>query len=128
MRQARGWTCRRVSESIICAHHNKPRTRRCARCGKPRPPRRRPAHMTVLATMDYAAYVALNGGERCGICGRAPSPRRRLDRDHQHTGTGVARGLLCHSCNRRLSIYMTIEWLEKALAYLKRAEQRSAVR
>lgn len=128
MSQARGWTCQRVSQSVVCRYRNPPRSRKCGGCGKPRPPRRRPAHMAVLTTMDYAAYVALNGGEFCGICGRKPSRRRRLDRDHQHTGTGIARGLLCHSCNRRLSIYMTIEWLEKALAYLKRAERRVVAR
>ena len=64
---ARGWTCRRVSQSVPCGHRNPPRTRKCRQqCGKPRPARRRPAHLQALDA-DYAAYVELNGGNRCGI-------------------------------------------------------------
>lgn len=125
MTQARGWTCRRVSESHVCGHHNQPRTRKCARCNKPRPPRRRPAHILILATLDYDGFVAINGGtEACGICG-APRRRRRHDRDHDHL-TGAPRGLLCFRCNRHLPAWITPAWLRAAAAYLERAGQRKA--
>lgn len=57
--------------------------------------------------------------ERCGICGRAPSAKRRLDRDHDHR-TGAARGLLCHRCNRALPNWVTPQWLLDAHRYMTR--------
>jgi hypothetical protein len=80
--------------------------------------------------LPYEDYVALNGGERCGICGRPPTkatrdkPARRLDRDHDHRD-GKPRGLLCGGrmgCNRRLGRVDDPRWLEAAAAYLRRAE------
>jgi Recombination endonuclease VII len=124
--RATGWTCRRVSKSVVCGHRNAPRAKKCELCGKPRPARRRPAHMAVLAQMDYAAFLVLNGGETCGICGRSPTSRRRLDRDHSHDGDGYARGLLCAWCNRQLPRRATPEWLRAAADYLDRAQQRTA--
>lgn len=127
MSRARGWTCRRISQSIVCGHHNQPRTRKCARCGKSRPPRRQPAHMTVLKALDYADFIAINGGsEACGICG-TPKRRRRHDRDHDHL-TGNPRGLLCFRCNRHLPAWVTPMWLRAAADYLDRAQQRSVTR
>jgi hypothetical protein len=72
----------------------------------------------VLKEMSYEDFIALNGGEFCGICGRLPSERRRLDRDHDHI-TGRARGLLCHRCNRHMKAWVTCDWLLKAASYLK---------
>lgn len=70
---------------------------------------------------DYEYYLALNGGvERCAICGRGPTPNRRLNRDHDHK-TGKPRGLLCTRCNRALHDYMTLEWIENTVAYLRRS-------
>jgi hypothetical protein len=79
-----------------------------------------------MAALDisYEDYIELNGGERCGICGRGRSPERRLQRDHDHRGEGLARGLLCFACNRWLRGFMTIEWMRAAIAYLERAEAR----
>jgi ribosomal protein S14 len=93
--------------------------RTCAECGTPRPPRRTPKHQQVLDTMPYEAWVE-RFGERCGICGRPPGPRRRLDRDHDHK-TGVPRGLLCHRCNRALPDWISEAWLVRAIHYLRRA-------
>lgn len=70
---------------------------------------------------DYAAFVALNGGEFCAICRRKPSKVRRLDRDHDHK-TGKPRGLLCARCNRSLPAWVTAEWLRDAADYLERTE------
>lgn len=68
--------------------------------------------------MPYERWVELFG-ELCGICGRKPSTKRRLDRDHDHA-TGEPRGLLCARCNRALPSWMTAKWLRLAVIYLER--------
>jgi hypothetical protein len=113
------WTCQRSSLGVKCGHRNPNRKRNCQWCKKPRPARKRPAHMSALA-LPYAYYVQLNGGEHCGICGRLPSPGRKLDRDHDHKGVGTPRGLLCVRCNRALPDWCGVEWLRAAAAYLER--------
>jgi recombination endonuclease VII len=119
----KGWTCQRITKGQRCSQFNKPGTRKCVACGKDRPARKQPAHMSALE-LDYEAYIVLNGGEFCGICGRKPSARRRLDRDHDHTGQGRPRGLLCARCNRALPAWITAAWLHAAAAYLTRVSQR----
>lgn len=113
------WTCQRQTDGIKCRAVNPNIKRKCQRCGKTRPARKRPAHMSALAA-SYEEFVTLNGGEHCAICGRAPSAARRLDRDHCHA-TGRPRGLLCARCNRALPGWVTVDWLEKAATYLWRA-------
>jgi Recombination endonuclease VII len=120
-RRAIGWKCSRVSKRVVCRHLNKPGTRKCAKCGKPRPVKRQPKHMAAL-DYPYEFYVEINGGEHCGVCGAPPKPGRRLQRDHDHR-TGRPRGLLCIQHNRRLGPHMTIRFLRAALAYLERAER-----
>jgi hypothetical protein len=63
-------------------------------------------------------------GSHCGICGRAPTVRRRLDRDHDHR-TGVPRGLLCARCNRALPAWVTAAWLRAAATYLDNGDADS---
>lgn len=118
MTRAKTWTCRRQYGGVPCLHVNPSRNRVCSLCGKKKPARKRPAHMIAL-DLPYEAYVALNGGEECGIC-RKPPGTRKLDRDHDHK-TGKPRGLLCWACNRQLRTWATIEWLTAAAAYLERA-------
>lgn len=113
------WTCQRVSGGVKCQQRNANRKRKCARCQKPRPARRRPAHMAAL-DLPYEHYLALNGGDWCGICGKEPTPARKLDRDHDHA-TGRPRGLLCWGCNRQLRQWATVEWLLSAASYLERS-------
>lgn len=87
---------------------------------------RRPTHLRALE-LGYDAYIALNGGEECGLCGTQPKENgRKLHRDHWHNGplAGRPRGLLCFRCNRQLSYYVSREWLLLAIAYLKRSEDR----
>lgn len=70
--------------------------------------------------MPYEEWIA-RFGDRCNICGREASGVRRLDRDHDHKAeVPTPRGLLCARCNRALPSWLTVEWLEKALAYLRR--------
>jgi hypothetical protein len=58
-------------------------------------------------------------GGGCALCGRPPSPTRRLDLDHDHRRM-VIRGLLCWRCNRALPSWMTAEWLARAAEYVTR--------
>lgn len=121
----RYWTCQRVSAGEKCRARNPRRNKKCTSCGKQRPAVKRPAHMAAL-DLAYEGFVELNGGELCGICGRGPSARRRLDRDHDHK-TGKARGLLCHNCNRALKARLDVTWLRAAAAYIERADAEPGV-
>lgn len=112
------WTCQRITSGEKCGSVNENRKRNCWNCGKPRAKRKPPEHRAVLA-MPYE-YWADRFGDRCNICGTAPSSRRRLDRDHDHA-TGEMRGLLCHKCNRGLDWFPTVDVLKSAVAYLERA-------
>lgn len=106
------WKCR-------CGERSPARKKKCVSCGKVRP---RKKTTRSLPTDSYEFYIELNGGEHCGICGKGPSPTRRLDRDHDHR-TGKARGLLCGGrmgCNRRLGRVDDPVWLEAAARYLRR--------
>jgi hypothetical protein len=84
--------------------------------------RRKPApeHLALLKANRhrYDAILELQGGG-CAICEKRPSPKRRLDMDHDHHGMFI-RGLLCHRCNRALPAWMTAEWLRAAAAYLEK--------
>ena len=73
----------------------------------------------------YAALLEAQGGG-CAICS-SPPVTRRLNVDHHHAKNGGVRGLLCHRCNRRLSVGITAEWLERAARYLRRYEQDGPV-
>ena len=109
---ARVWKCRKCEASGIPR-----RKQKCPECGWRRPARKRPAHQLILET-PYEAW-AERYGEKCGVCGRPPGPKRRLDRDHDHR-TGEPRGLLCHRCNRALPDWMDADWLRAAAAYLEK--------
>lgn len=116
------WTCQRQSAGQKCGQLNYARKRKCAKCGKTRPKRKQPAHRAVLE-LPYEAFVEANGGDFCGICGKEPSPTRRLDRDHDHQ-SGAVRGLLCHRHNRGLDWFSGVDELKAAIAYLERATRR----
>jgi hypothetical protein len=117
---ARTWTCRRVKGGVKCGTENPRIKQRCTVCGKPRPAAKKPAHMKALEER-YEEWVRLYG-DRCGICGRGPTARRKLDRDHDH-GSGRGRGLLCARCNRALPSWCNAAWLRAAADYLERAER-----
>jgi hypothetical protein len=119
------WTCQRVTGGLKCGHPNPNRRRICEWCGKRRPDRKRPAHLSALK-IPYDYYVEIQGGEFCGICGTRPKPGRKLHRDHEHQGVGFPRGLLCFRCNAALRPYMGATWLRAALTYVTRADERRA--
>ena len=64
----------------------------------------------------YDELLEAQGGG-CAICGRPPSPRRRLDMDHDHKLMRL-RGLLCPRCNRAIPSWMTPDWLKRAAEYV----------
>lgn len=114
------WTCQKQAGGIPCRVLNPNRFQICQACGKRRPKRKRPAHMSALE-LPYEYFVRINGGDHCGVCGRGPSPGRRLDRDHSHEGVGVPRGVLCHLHNRAMKLFNDDPaLLRAAAAYLER--------
>lgn len=78
----------------------------------------------LLATYGITAdeYQALykHQGGRCYICRRATGARKRLAVDHCHT-TGMVRGLLCGTCNRKVIGHLRDdpEALRRAAEYLE---------
>ena len=119
------WLCQRQSKGKKCLTLNPIRAQKCSACGKPKPKPKRPQHMAAL-NESYEHYIQIQGGEFCGICGKGPELNRRLDRDHAHTtsGLGEPRGLLCRGDNMKMQYWMTVEWMEAALEYLRAHEAR----
>lgn len=80
--------------------------------------RRAQKHIVLLnrARPHYERMLEWQGGV-CAICERIPSPRRRLDLDHDHRQMYI-RGLLCPRCNRALPSWITSQWLRAAADYL----------
>ena len=72
--------------------------------------------VAAITDEEYERLLALQGGH-CALCPNTPKTRR-LHRDHDH-GTLELRGLLCHSCNRKLWAGVTVGWLEAAIDYLQ---------
>lgn len=116
------WTCQRRAKGVVCKHVNESRAKKCAACQKPRPKKRQPAHRAALK-LTYEQYIEINGGEFCGVCRCGPTNGRRLDRDHDHEGTGKPRGLLCRYHNRLLKRQITLDEARRIVDYLERAER-----
>jgi hypothetical protein len=121
---AKTWICQRQSGGVKCRAINPKRLQICPRCGKRRPATKKPAHTKALDLLYEASVIANGGSENCGICGRPPPEGKKHRRDHEHKGDGLARGLLCWTCNLALRDFATLEWTHGAAAYLERAEQR----
>jgi hypothetical protein len=73
-----------------------------------------------ITLAEYEQILAGQDG-RCAICGtEEPGGRgNRFHVDHDHE-TGIVRGLLCWTCNRRLGVLECAEFMGPALAYLSR--------
>lgn len=68
-----------------------------------------------ISVLEFAELVLKQGG-KCALCGEEPV-RACVDHDHK---TGRIRGVLCYSCNGRLSrIDAEKDWLARALKYIK---------
>src|SRR5574338_486809 len=82
--------------------------------------RRRPARRHVEFVNHVRPFYdrLLEGqGGHCARCRWLPSPKRRLDIDHDHRSMRY-RGLLCARCNRALPSWMSAAWLRSAADYL----------
>lgn len=73
---------------------------------------------------EWDLVLAFQGGV-CALCeekftkvGPNKGKPKPLNTDHDHK-SGLTRGILCSGCNRKIPTWMTIEWLEKTLAFLK---------
>ncbi len=73
---------------------------------------------------EWDVILAFQGG-LCAICqekntktGKNKGKPKPLATDHDHK-SGLTRGVLCSGCNRRIPTWMTIEWLELVLDYLR---------
>lgn len=77
-----------------------------------------------ISQREYEIIVRSQGGA-CALCqekltktGKNKGQPKKLFVDHDHK-SGLTRGVLCFSCNKRIPEWMTIEWLNKVLAYLE---------
>lgn len=77
-----------------------------------------------ISAVDYEKILR-HQGRLCALCreanartGKNKGLPKKLFVDHDHK-TGLTRGILCYSCNRRIPEWMTVEWLKKVLAYLE---------
>lgn len=130
-RAKRYWLCG-------CGWRNERIKQKCTNpdCNRRRPKKRVPPHARTLRDDPYTTYELLNGeihatafgGEwspdHCGVCGKAPSTSRHMDRDHDHV-TGKPRGLACpgnQGCNALMPRQMTLERARQVVAYLERVE------
>jgi uncharacterized protein YlaI len=75
-----------------------------------------------LSLADFDAMLAGQNG-KCAICDKvmwAPY----VDHNHALKGRGSVRALLCSACNLRLAIVEDKEFLNAALAYLKKHKNK----
>ena len=124
--------------SCPCGTRNERRKQRCANedCRRKRPKRRVPAHARTLRDDPYTVYERVNADihavaqsgewtpDSCGVCGKAPTTGRHMDRDHDHI-TGRPRGLACpgnQGCNALMPRQLTLERARLIVAYLERVE------
>lgn len=71
-----------------------------------------------ITSAQYDAIAELQEGV-CAVCGAAPKPGAYLNVDHDHK-TGLVRGLLCWSCNRRVvADHRDPKLLQSAANYLE---------
>lgn len=68
--------------------------------------------------LKYQGGVCAHCREKNTKTGKNAGKPKPLNTDHDHK-TGLTRGILCSGCNRRIPTWMTIEWLERTLEYLK---------
>ena len=95
--------------------------RNCKTCHCKKINDKRRVELYGVTPQQYSDLVLEQGG-KCKICGQLPNSKG-LALDHCHT-TGKVRGLLCSECNTGLGkFYDNIENLERAILYLRAAEE-----
>lgn len=79
-----------------------------------------------MSIEDYEEMLTDQGGG-CAICGKSPSPKKRLNVDHDHaccpgevTCGKCVRGLLCTPCNVFLGYFENKDTMSKMKAYVRR--------
>lgn len=82
---------------------------------------------------DEWDYILAWQGGVCAHCmekntktGKNKGKPKPLHTDHDHR-SGLTRGILCAGCNRKIPTWMTIEWLEATLYYLKHPPAAAAL-
>lgn len=91
--------------------------------GKARNVRNRERILALRRLRSGASQATRPEPERCECCGSEPNMGARLRFDHDHV-TGAFRGWLCGKCNTAIGkLGDDIAGVERALRYLKRAQQ-----
>ena len=62
--------------------------------------------------------LRIDQNNSCGLCLKPFTKFNPIDLDHDHT-SGLIRGLLCRKCNSGLHYFEDINYVERALTYLK---------
>jgi hypothetical protein len=100
-------------------------------CTGRRPKPRVPKHAEILRDNSYEHFRQVNemihgAGDNCGVCGTPPKDGMRLQREHEHSVPGRARGLACWRCNRLMPKQFTLVEARAIVAYLERVEAHYA--
>lgn len=112
--------CPKCQKNRILTQFSSARARICKPCQKStRTTTSRKTHLSDtydLTLEEYDALLKAQGG-RCAIC--PLKPKYNLHVDHCHK-TGIVRGLLCKTCNKRLlpSARDSVDRLQSAINYL----------
>jgi hypothetical protein len=111
------------SGGVKCATDNPRVKQKCTKCGGPRPkPSRRPIVRCLIFPTRPTSSPTAEARTAASAAAAAegwPSPQGSRARK----GEGLARGLLCWTCNLALRDFATPEWLNNAAGYLERAER-----
>lgn len=77
-----------------------------------------------ISADEWDEVLVFQGGV-CALCkelltrtGKNKGKPKPLNTDHDHK-TGQTRGILCTGCNRKIPTWMTVEWLEDVLEFMK---------
>jgi hypothetical protein len=83
------------------------------------PQQRKRWNLMTKYGISMPAFLALMEAQNglCAIC-MEPMLRPRVDHDHK---TGIVRGLLCHACNIKLAAIEDVDYMNRAVRYLKKA-------
>jgi excisionase family DNA binding protein len=109
----------RDTEPCPVDKRSRPTCTDCRAAVRPLTPKQRTWAWSVARQYKVCESLVVDwaGDWTCPLCGKDISEAPRLDHDHE---TGLARGVICGSCNYGLSFVDRPAWLERALAYVER--------